>query len=259
MLHRKIPRWLLSLLTRLKNPYVANEHFVPLKGLRLEPYIADRNKTALHHLTRYYWAIDVLKQEAGVRSVLDIGCGAGYGSFILASALPHVRILGADYDQASIRKAARQYQLPNLAFRFGSLVEWPETLGSGRYDCVVSFDTLEHIEHRELAMENIVVHLNDEGILLLSTPCGHEKVQTEPPWPAHKIEYSYPALYAFIRRYFQSVVGADQPGFPHLEAFQVLDDLNVAYDHRMNPVVCRGPIRVAGPYTRGSESTSLLV
>jgi 2-polyprenyl-3-methyl-5-hydroxy-6-metoxy-1,4-benzoquinol methylase len=247
---RRLPRWMINLLSKMRNPYVTNEHFVPLKGLEIEPYVATHNKTGLHHLLRYYWAIKVLADEERPLSVLDIGCGAGYGSFLIASQLPHVVVTGADFDSRSVRKAATEYSASNLSFIVGDMVTWEKTIGRQKYDVIVSFDTLEHISHREIALENIVMHLNTDGKLLLSTPCGHEELLVTPPWPHHEIEYSYSSLYRFLRRYFETIQGADMDLFPHHEVFDVLVQAQVPYANRMNPVLCSAPIPVVTPYDK---------
>ena len=65
------------------------EFFVPRRGLDLAPYIAHRDVQGIHHLSRYHWATRVL-EEVAPRRVLDVACGAGYGSFLLADTLPGV-------------------------------------------------------------------------------------------------------------------------------------------------------------------------
>ena len=59
--------------------------FVPEEGVSIEEYLARGDRTAVHHLLRYEWACDVLATEdSRVKTVLDIACGAGYGSHQIA-------------------------------------------------------------------------------------------------------------------------------------------------------------------------------
>jgi 2-polyprenyl-3-methyl-5-hydroxy-6-metoxy-1,4-benzoquinol methylase len=221
---------------------VTNEHFVPAEGETLEDYLARGEKTPVHHLIRYRWAEQVLRQLRP-DSVLDVACGAGYGSYGLASAFEEIEVVGGDYDEVAVLFARDNYQAPNLRFFKVDVTRWGESLGDREFDCVISFDTIEHVEHREIMMQNIVNHLSPDGFLLLSTPVKLENV-LNPGWEHHKIEYSKWALHDFLRRYFAEV---QAPDFGTLPCVEVFDDLNrdeMIYVLKMNPLVCRSPIRV---------------
>jgi hypothetical protein len=97
-------------------------------------------------------------------------------------------------------------------------------------------------------MEEIVHHLSPAGTLLLSTPCGHDEPDLRPAWPAHKLEYAAANLFDFVSRYFRAIVRPESAEWPHREVFQELAGLGVDYLLRMNPVLCRDPIRVPNPY-----------
>lgn len=178
-------------------------------------------------------------------SLLDIACGAGYGSHGLALALPDCDVVGGDYDPAAVESARASHRAANLSYVEADITRWNESLGPRTFDCVVSFDTLEHVEHREIAMKNLVQHLSDDGVLLLSTPVRSANV-LNPGWEHHKIEFSRASLHDFLRRYFAEVHAPDFGTLPHVDVF---DQVNRGiepqfYLLKMNPVLCRGPIRV---------------
>lgn len=244
-----IKLWAINVATRVfGNSSVINEHFVPKRGLDLSAYIEANDATGAHHLVRYLWATKILEGETPAGPILDVACGAGYGTFLLAQAFPAVRIVGADYDRSAIQYAQQHYQLPNLEFRFGDVLQWEKSIGATQFYSIVSFDTLEHCRHRELMLENVVNHLTDDGLLLLSTPSGHRENVLRPRWPHHMIEYAAPSLYDFLRRYFQGVHRSDEANFPHREVFDVFQNTQISYQLRLNPVLCRAPIRVTNPY-----------
>lgn len=242
---------ILTFFSKFIKEHIDNEHFIPLLGLELTPYLQDgqRNRTALHHLSRYYWALDVIAGERGVTKILDAGCGSGYGSYIIAKAFPHIQVHGIDYDAKAIATAKTAYSLPNLHYLHGDLQMERIPFIQHPYKCIISFDTIEHLNNREIVLENIVNLLSEDGIFLFSTPCGHEQIVFNPKWPAHKIEYSYKLLYKFLRRYFGETVGADQIDFPKFDVFNKLIEANVPYNHTFNPVICRKPIIIQSPYT----------
>jgi SAM-dependent methyltransferase len=223
---------------------VVDEHFVPDEGKTLEDYLRAGDRTAVHHLIRYMWVSKVLAGLDDVHDVLDVACGSGYGSHMIAVNVPHLRVTGADYDEDAVAAARSRYEAPNLSFRVGDVVRWDDTLGERTFDCVVSFDTIEHIEHREIMMQNVVEHLDPDGQLILSTPVKGKPV-LNPGWEHHKIEYSPRSLWDFLRRYFGEVLTPEEGTLPEAE---IIDDLNegdrVVYLLRMNPVVCRKPLRL---------------
>lgn len=229
---------------------VTDEHFVPVQGLELQPYLDAGDVTAVHHLIRYQWAIACIAELGAqrARGILDVACGAGYGSFEVGRRFPDVQVTGADYDERAIDLARKTYSLPNLEFRHADVTRWGETLGDHCYGCVVSFDTIEHVMHREIMMENLVRHLHPDGVLLLSTPCGSDVNELRPGWEHHRIEYSAASLYDFVRRYFETVLRPDAGALPHVEVFERLRGSGIDYLLRMNPVLCRDPLRIANPY-----------
>jgi SAM-dependent methyltransferase len=226
---------------------VVDEHFVPGGDTDLLSAIRLGDFNAVHHLIRYDWAARCL-EDWPVSSVLDLATGSGYGAHTMAGRIPSARVTGVDYDADAIREARQRYSRPNLEFQSGDGTRWRQTIGPRKYDVIVSFDMIEHVAHREILMENVVNHLEPQGALLLSTPCGWDETNLQPDWHPHKLEYSAASLFDFLRRYFSTIVRPEESGFPHLEVFDQLANGPVTYFLRMNPVVCRGPLVLANPY-----------
>jgi 2-polyprenyl-3-methyl-5-hydroxy-6-metoxy-1,4-benzoquinol methylase len=226
----------------------SGEHFSPNLGLELDPYLEREDKQGIHHLSRYHWARLVL-QAYRPKSVLDIACGVGYGSYILATGMPQTSVTGVDYDHRAINHANQQYINPNLSYRLGNLVTWKfgpefESEPMGIYDAVVSFDTIEHLDHREIALIRLTENLSDNGMLLLSTPCGHEETLLYPDQPHHTIEYSYHDLTKLLRRFFQTVHLPEDGTLPQMDFWEdVVNQGRMRYKNLSNPVMCLGPRR----------------
>ena len=114
------------------------------------------------HFHRYVFARSMVK---GSR-VLDAACGEGYGAALLAAAADSVT--GVDISEQAIEHAKARYPVENLEFRVADCLQLP--FDDSTFDCIVSFETLEHLEdHRGLLSEFRRV-LAPEGFLLLSTP-----------------------------------------------------------------------------------------
>lgn len=245
---KKIKRSIGKIIVTIRNPMVVDEHFAPKDGLELSDYIETRNVTAVHSILRYRWALCVLEEISPKGNILDLACGSGFGSFMLARAFPQTLVVGCDYDPKAIQYAQKYYSAPNLRFGVGDGTRWDQTVGAETYDVITSFDTLEHVRHRDIFMENLVSHLHHAGCLLFSTPCGTSTNELMPVWSHHHIEYSSASLFDFIQRYFRQVVRPEDEAFPCRQVFDVLQGTGVNYNLTMNPILCKQPVVFANPY-----------
>ncbi len=104
------------------------------------------------------------------RSVLDIGCGAGwFEKWAVSQSVGH--LAGVDIDADKIAKMegfCRSY--PEISLQNGSAIELP--FEDGVFDTVVAWDVIEHIPKGTEArmMKEVSRVLKDHGILYLSTP-----------------------------------------------------------------------------------------
>jgi len=162
-------------------------------GERLETFIY--NESSVEHLHRYGIAKDLIKGK----TVLDIACGEGYGSFLMAEEAAEV--VGIDIDGTTIQHAAKKYKRANLRFKQGQVEKINEADQS--FDVVVSFETLEHIEDHEKMFREIKRVLKTGGIVIVSTP--DKKFYSDQPGynnPFHKKELYEEQFKDLIRRFF---------------------------------------------------------
>jgi len=128
------------------------EFYVPQKHGNIE----------LEHMHRYLLATEIVTGKA----VLDIACGEGYGSSLLATKAGSVT--GVDISDDLIEHARATYRRDNLAFLVGTCADIP--LPDGSIDVVVSFETIEHHDEHEAMLREIRRVLRPDGCLLMSTP-----------------------------------------------------------------------------------------
>jgi SAM-dependent methyltransferase len=133
---------------------------LPWTGERL--VASARGDFVAEHLHRYSLAVEFAKEA----DVLDVACGAGYGSAFLAKVAR--RVIGVDCDAPTVSFASRNYRARNLRFLEGRAEKLP--IPSGSVDLVVSFETLEHLKDHGAAMREIKRVLRPGGRLLISTP-----------------------------------------------------------------------------------------
>jgi SAM-dependent methyltransferase len=100
------------------------------------------------------------------KTVLDVGCGYGYGSYMLS--LNACRVVRIDEDEEAIQTAKARYTRKNLNFHHAEAIDYLS--GSQRYDLVVMFEVIEHVATQDLLLQLVQRALNGGGTLLLSTP-----------------------------------------------------------------------------------------
>ena len=114
------------------------------------------------HWHRYLFAA---RHVAG-RDVLDAACGEGYGAAWLAR---HAKsVTGLDVDAPTIAAARAKYLAPGLRFETGSVAAMP--FADASFDCVVSFETLEHLAEQQAMLAELRRVLRPDGVLIISTP-----------------------------------------------------------------------------------------
>jgi SAM-dependent methyltransferase len=226
-----------------KNVEETPEFYVPELGPDVKVYIEANDKQGIHHLGRYQWATALCAKR---RRILDIACGAGFGAKMYADACPDAEVVGVDYDPRAVAHAERSYNAPRLSYRHGNVVTWQyaDSTPLGRFDFISSFDTIEHLLHRELALINLAENLADDGMLVLSTPCGKPTSVLNPGWEHHKIEYGYHDLLNLLKRFFRTVLIPDDRTLPNQIFWDdVVNRGKMRYLNRVNPVACLAPIK----------------
>ena len=118
----------------------------------------------MEHLHRYNSICDLVKGKI----VLDIACGTGYGSALLAQKAE--KVYGVDISQETIDYCNENYKMHNLKYIQGSVSDIP--FEDNSIDVIVSFETIEHVTDmlQEEFRKEIKRVLKDDGLLIISTP-----------------------------------------------------------------------------------------
>lgn len=162
---------------------------------RVDPEKAPRGVMAVH-LARYAFA----KSFAEGKSVLDVACGAGYGSAVIADVAR--RVVGMDRSGTAVRYALTRYRRANAAFLVGDAGRLPFPEAS--FETVVSFETIEHLPDIPRYLEEVRRVLRPGGEFVVSTPKAR-KTTTRPANPHHTIEYSAQDFEALLGQFFARV------------------------------------------------------
>jgi len=89
------------------------------------------------HPERYRWAKELIADNY---PVIDIGCGIGYGSWILGERLP---VTGIDASHRAIAYARRYWSSPNVTYHVVSIESFRDYR---QYGHAVMFEVIEHLQ-----------------------------------------------------------------------------------------------------------------
>jgi SAM-dependent methyltransferase len=135
--------------------------FSALTGERFVP--GTRGEIWIEHWHRYHFA----RRWATGRAVLDVACGEGYGSALLAR--DAASVIGADISTDAIGHARARYaSIANLRFECAPCTRLP--LEAASIDLAVSFETVEHIAEQAEFLAELARVLRPGGLLVLSCP-----------------------------------------------------------------------------------------
>lgn len=167
-------------------------------GERFLPGAEGTAEQSYDHVSRYRLAERYIRG----REILDMGCGAGYGSYLMSGAARGVT--GVDLSEEAVAHAARRYRASNLRYGTGDVTSLPYR--DGTFEAIVSFEVIEHLPEPE----NLVVEakrvLADDGLFVVSTPdkqtYANERMASN---PHHLKEMYAPEFRELLESHFEHV------------------------------------------------------
>jgi SAM-dependent methyltransferase len=169
-----------------------------LTGERTLPDVPEENYWFRRHLAVYEWIAARVRAER----VIDMACGEGYGSQVLAGVAASV--VGVDANPEAHEHARLRYRSPNLRFERDLVETFAEPA-----DVVVFLQTIEHLKDPGAVLSHFRGLLDGAGTVYVSTPNvltlapkGAER--SDNPWHVH--EYRAGEFRELCRAQFSSVV-----------------------------------------------------
>ena len=168
-----------------------------LTGERTLPDVPEENYWYRRHLVVYEW----IAARAHGRRVVDLACGEGYGSAVLARTAASV--VGVDANPDAFEHARLKYTRPGLAFERDMIETW-----TGEVDCVVFLQTIEHVQDPDAVLARIRDLIGPGGVAYVSTPnvltlAPEGQERSGNPW--HVREYRPEQYRALCERHFSRV------------------------------------------------------
>jgi SAM-dependent methyltransferase len=170
-----------------------------LTGERTLPDVPAENYWFRRHLAVYEW---IAARVEGKR-VLDMACGEGYGSNVLARTASSV--VGLDANPEAYEHARLRYRAANLTFDRGMVENYGDRQS---FDAVVFLQTIEHVFDPLAVLEHLRSLLSPGGAVYVSTPnvltlAPAGAAKSDNPW--HVKEYRAEEFRALCASAFERV------------------------------------------------------
>ncbi len=144
------------------------------------------NEIRQDHVGRYKFACKFVNKND---VVLDVACGVGYGSFILAKETNLSKIIAVDKEKQAITFARKYYHDDKVTYRIGDIFSLD--IPDDYFDCIVSFETVEHVDGSAL-VKLFYKRLKRGGLLIVSTPNQDTQPFNKKSFPFHLRHYTPP-------------------------------------------------------------------
>jgi SAM-dependent methyltransferase len=130
-----------------------------LTGERTLPDVPAENYWYRRHLVVYRW----IAERCAGREVVDMACGEGYGTDVLAQRA--ARVTGVDANPEAHEHARLKYSRPGVRFVRDLVESYDEPC-----DAVVFLQTIEHVQNPAEILEHFKSMLRPGGVAYVSTP-----------------------------------------------------------------------------------------
>jgi 2-polyprenyl-3-methyl-5-hydroxy-6-metoxy-1,4-benzoquinol methylase len=137
------------------------------------------------HVVRYQFAVAELRRRGLTGRIVDAGAGVGYGSALLAEAVKEVVALEISTEARELYE--RHWRRTNIHFHQGDLLAFES---DARFDAVVCFEFIEHIEFYDLAIGKFAQW---SDFLIISTPNELVRPYKQPPINPFHVRHFTPA------------------------------------------------------------------
>lgn len=147
----------------------------------------------------------IILEYAKNKTVLDYGCGSGHSSTIMAEYAK--KVIGVNFNHASINQAKNTYKKPNLIFEYIKPNSYPLKLENETFDFIFLKHLIEHLTNVRAYLLELKRLLNPDGYLIITTPNRKLRLLPfqKPIHEGHVKEYTYKSLKKELESVFKKV------------------------------------------------------
>ncbi len=168
-------------------------------GYHWEQVSKSLRKRNIFVVARYELILSLIGDEMKGKKVLDIGCGDGVLSYLLAN--KGANVIGIDNLKEVIKFAKERCKnLENLNFLVASTYELP--FENDSFDYVVSSEVVEHLEQPDKMLSEVKRVWNQKGKVVITTPL---KFTENPLDKMHYQEFFEDEFRKLLEKYFEDI------------------------------------------------------
>lgn len=125
------------------------------------------------------------------RRVLDVACGEGYGSFLMAK-WGAASVCGVDVSVEAVDSARKYFSHPKVSYHAHDAQMLDEVFATRQFDVVACFETIEHVSNPVRFLQALRRVTTPDSIIVISCPNDYWYYPTEETCnPFHIRKYHY--------------------------------------------------------------------
>jgi len=149
--------------------------------------------------SRHKFAYEYVQQYVENKTVIDVGCGTGYGCKIIANKAKLV--YGIDHDKETIAFCQKHFLTPNIKY----IKMDANSLNLDRkFDVAVTFQAIEHMPNLEAFIKKLKEIVNLGGFIFISTPNVKLDKKQKKANPFHLNEMSFDQFHKLLADNFSN-------------------------------------------------------
>lgn len=145
------------------------------------------------------YAYDETLQYVTDKTVLDVGCGTGYGVKICSETAKFV--VGLDYDLSAVKYCNDNFATDNNSFLNSNALFL--SIGTDVFDIAITFQVIEHISDPLKFINELKRVVKPSGLIIISTPNVADSIKGKYGNPFHINEMGYRDLDDLLRKSFE--------------------------------------------------------
>ena len=154
-------------------------------------------------ICNYVYAGDFLRKKSNSGKVLDLGCGTGYGTYLMQQATGDIVFEAIDKEEKNIAAANKEFKQHRTTFLCRDL-DTDYLPRNQDITLIVALSLLDEVEYPELLLADIYDSLCVDGVLLVSfSSLNINRIRY--PGKIPRVSFSYRDFDRLIRKRFSQV------------------------------------------------------